>query len=528
MKAPSLSTLLAALLLALPARAMEPASKNGPASSPAEIHRWLLEDKIPEAHDAIHFLYKKEPRNTRVLVSMALVHMHFLETHESREYLDLAAKYTHGSYEVGLRMGDLEVLEGNFERGMAWYRRTLIRYPKDPLVRLNLAAALLLNQKVEEGTAEYRAGLAGGPMNREARLSKAIAEHLLGDLTSCAKTLDDYERSWGASSSTCFLRAMIHLKANQLELARTKLEEAGQRGSRNPMMVQQVTSVYLAMAMVPQARKLLLGAVELFPASGRLKDQFDKVDQRFQSEANTERKVVPPFVVDYDRSVDLDLVKRIVELCGEHNKDLSRKLGKNPDTVALKIYGTTGFSAPSYYNNLSGEIVVSAKEFQPESGVPASFVSHALHHEMAHFYAWYGKDRVARSVNSLWLEEGLAEFLSGGVDYLKDLKVDLHKVFKDGPLSLSDLLGNINVMLDARPQNLKAYVQSYLMVEYLVEGTRTPGSTLGSQVARVMTLLERVSQDISLAQALGEVYGMDLKKFEDGWKAHIQEKFGRR
>ena len=33
----------------------------------------------------------------------------------------------------------------------------------------------------------------------------------------------------------------------------------------------------------------------------------------------------------------------------------------------------------------------------------------AAHHELAHLYAWLGKKRMARSVNSLWLEEGLAE-----------------------------------------------------------------------------------------------------------------------
>jgi len=130
---------------------------------------------------------------------------------------------------------------------------------------------------------------------------------------------------------------------------------------------------------------------------------------------------------------------------------------------------------------------------------------------------WNAKKQATRSVNCLWIDEGLAEYLAGGVRYLRDLQMNLEDEFADGPLAMSDLIGNINVLWHDNSKNAKAYVQSYFMVDYLMHRAPVERDSL----AKIEALLGKVSTDVPLEKAVFEVYGLPYAEFEKGWKRHL-------
>ena len=167
-------------------------------------------------------------------------------------------------------------------------------------------------------------------------------------------------------------------------------------------------------------------------------------------------------------------------------------------------------AAPAYYNNPTGEIIVSGRFFREATGSMDAVVEHAIHHELAHLFLWDRKRGSTRSVNCLWIDEGVAEYLAGGVRYLTKLDISFPTIFSDGPLSMSDLIGNINILWHDNKKNVKAYVQSFFMVDYLM-GRLPPAQAL----EKITALLDAVAHDTPLERAIPTIYGIPYEEVTD-------------
>ena len=485
----------------------------------AGAYALLLEDRLADALQFVDGQLEREPDNPHLLVLKATAQMYLLDFSLCHDLLDRARARAPSLVDVGLRQGDLEMLEGSFQTAESTYRKTLKQHPGHPLLSLNLAISLLQDQRRQEGEAVFRAAEQRGNYDRESQLTRGLVIFLLGDHAGAQRAVEEYEAQWGPCSSTRFLLAMIRLRATDLVGTKLLLEEVSERAARTPSMIQQVANLYLALGEIDDAHALLSGILAIYPEIQTLRDQFEKVDSRFKSEHQLESRQALPLQVGYDSTLSRKLVNRIIRTTVEQANKLIKIFGKPPGLIPVKIFASTGFSAPAYYNNLTGEVIVSGQFFQNADRRSRGFVDHALAHEMAHYMVWSGRKGFTRSVNSLWLDEGLAEVMSGGVGYLKDLGTDFGELFADGPLSMSDLIGNINVLWSARTNSLKGYVQSYYMVEYLM----SLHSDRERSLSRVMQLLQSVSADVPLRDALAQVFELDIRDFEVGWKSFLKK-----
>jgi tetratricopeptide (TPR) repeat protein len=499
-----------------------PPDAAAPAGDLARGYDLLLDDQVLEADRLAARALARDPKDPAALLLSGVVHIYYLELERAGKLLERAASSSRRDAWLHVRRGDLQMALGNFKAAEEQYRRAITLAPALALAHLNLAATLIQDQRVDEGKSAVQRAVGLGIRTREERITHVLTQFLLGDLETTRRLVDGYRKDHGDSSTIVFILAMLELRSGQFELSSTLLEKAAEKGIQNPSLIFQVANLYLALNRVAEAHRLLVRGCKLFPSSAKLADQFKLVNARFFSSEKMTARTDGPFEIRHERSTPRRLLDKIVRLCRKAYRNLAARLDYNPPRIRLQIYDSTGFAAPAYYNNLTGEIIVSGRFFQQASGSMESFVDHAIQHELAHLFLWDRRRGSTRSVNCLWIDEGLAEWLAGGVRYLRELDIDFGAIFTDGPLSMSDLIGNINILWHDNKKNVKAYVQSFFMVDYLM--SRVPPA---ESLPRIGALLERVARDIPLEQAIPEVYGITYDAFVAGWQKHIKDSIPR-
>lgn len=484
----------------------------------ASAYDRLLDDKVLEVDELTKRLLAANPRNAEALVLAGVVHIYFLELDRAAKFLE-RAKQAAGPNDPWqhLRAGDLQMALGNFKVAEEEYRKSIALSPRLVLAHLNLAATLIQDQRVEEGKAAIAQAEALGIQSREERITQTLAQFLLGNLPATTALVADYRKVHGESSTVMFIDAMLALRTNKFEESHQRLAQAAERGIQNPSLIFQVANLYLALNKVEEAHALLARGCKLFPRSNKLAEQYKLVEGRRHSADAMLELTDGPFEIKYEKSTPKSLIDRVVKLARKAYRALAVRLAYNPPRIRMQIYNSTGFAAPAYYNNLTGEIIVSGKFFREATGSMDAFVDHAIHHELAHLFLWDRKRGSTRSVNCLWMDEGLAEYLAGGVRYLTELDISFKSVFADGPLSMSDLIGNINILWHDNKKNVKAYVQSFFMVEYLMN--RVPAN---EALDKITALLDKVAHDTPLERAIPEVYGIGYDTFLSGWQQHLK------
>jgi hypothetical protein len=98
--------------------------------------------------------------------------------------------------------------------------------------------------------------------------------------------------------------------------------------------------------------------------------------------------------------------------------------------------------------------------------------------------------------------------------------VDIAGLFAGGPLSMSDLIGNINILWHDNSKNVKAYLQSFYMVDYLIHAAADAKTGL----ARIGELMALVARDVPLERALDQTFRMSYDEFQKGWQKHLRER----
>lgn len=484
----------------------------------AHAYDLLLDDKVLEVDQLTQRQLEANPRNAEALILAGVVHIYYLELEKAGKFLE-RAKQAAGPDDPWqhLRSGDLQMALGNFKVAEDEYRKSIALSPKLVLAHLNLAATLIQDQRVDEGKASIARAQALGISSREERITQTLAQFLLGDLPGTSELVAAYRKAHGDSSTVVFIEAMLALRASKFDESHKLLAQAAERGIQNPSLIFQVANLYLALNKVEEAYALLARGCKLFPRSNKLAEQFKLVQARRHSADQMLEITDGPFEIKYEKSTPKSLLDRVVRLCRKAYRALAARLNYNPPRIRLQIFDSTGFAAPAYYNNLTGEIIVSGRFFREATGSMDAFVDHAIHHELAHLFLWDRKRGSTRSVNCLWMDEGLAEYLAGGVKYLTELDISFKQLFSDGPLSMSDLIGNINILWHDNKKNVKAYVQSYFMVDYLMR--RVPEA---QALDKITQLLDRVAHDVPLERAIPEVYGFGYDTFLSGWQSHLK------
>jgi len=480
----------------------------------------LIEDRILEAKQIAQRALAVNPDDPEALALAGTVEVYLLDLDRAQQHFDRATRSGRRSFQLALRHGDLEMARGNFKAAQRDYELALKIDGRSALARLNLAATMLQDQQVEKGKALLSKAFELGLSTREEKITALLTRFLLGDVEGTEKAVALYLESNPPVATILFVRAMVTLRSGHIDQAVELLRAVADKGIQNAAIVFQVANLYVALNRVADAHELLGRALKLHTRSTKLADQLRMVAARFLSAGQTKTLLREPFEVTYEVSTSPDLLDRILDQCKRHYESLANRMSIRPTRIVLKIFDSTGFTSPAYYNNLTGDITISGSFFRQAQGHIDGFVSHAFNHELAHLFVWNAKNQTTRSVNCLWIDEGLAEFLSGGVDYLRDLPLDLASSFADGPLAMSDLIGNINMLWHDKTKNVKAYVQSYYMVDYLMEKAASGRTAL----VKIQDLLDRVARDVPLEQAIVAVYGMAYVDFEKGWRSHLSSR----
>lgn len=501
-----------------PEASASPAGGSLPGGALAPAYDLLLDDKVLEADRVARKALATNPKDAEALILSAVVHIYYLELEEAGRLLDRAEPLSPKNPWIHVRRGDLQMALGNFKAAEEKYRKAIQVAPWLALAHLNLAATLMQDQKVDQGKAAVQRALALGIKTKEEKITHVLTHFLLGDLTTTARLVEEYRAKHGEEAVVIFVTSMLELRNANFDGARALLAKAAERGIQNPSLIYQVANLHLALNQVEEAHRLLARACKLFPSSTKLADQFKMVNARHFSAEKMLSRTDGPFEIRYEHTAPKPLLDKVLTLCRKAYRALAAQLDVNPPRVRLQIYDSTGFAAPAYYNNLTGEIIVSGRFFREAAGTMESFLEHAIQHELAHLFLWDRKRGSTRSVNCLWIDEGLAEWLAGGIRYLEDLDIRFGAIFADGPLSMSDLIGNINILWHDNSKNVKAYVQSFFMVDYLM--TQAPDRP--AALAKIGKLLDRVAHDVPLEQAIPEVYGFPYERFVAGWQGHVK------
>lgn len=494
------------------------AAASVPGGALAHAYDFLLDDKVLEADRIARVALAADAKDPEALILAAVVHIYYLELEEARGLLDRAAALAPKNPWIHVRRGDLQMALGNFKVAEEEYRKSIQVAPWLALAHLNLAATLMQDQKVDAGKAAVQRAVALGINTKEEKITHVLTHFLLGDLTTTARLVDEYKAKHGDEAVVIFVSAMLELRNMHFDAARALLARAADRGIQNPSLIYQVANLHLALNQVEEAHRLLARACKLFPSSTKLAEQFKMVNARHFSAEKMLSRTDGPFEIRYEHTAPKALLDKVLSLARKAYRALAAQLSVNPPRIRMQIYDSTGFAAPAYYNNLTGEIIVSGRFFREAAGTMESFLEHAIQHELAHLFLWDRKRGSTRSVNCLWIDEGLAEWLAGGIRYLEDLDIRFGTIFADGPLSMSDLIGNINILWHDNSKNVKAYVQSFFMVDFLM--TQAPDRA--AALAKIGKLLDRVAHDVPLEQAIPEVYGLTYEKFVAGWQNHVK------
>jgi tetratricopeptide (TPR) repeat protein len=502
-----------------PAPTPAPGDWSVPGGALARAYDLLLDDRVLEADRIAQAALSKNSRDPEALILAGVVRIYYLELDEAKTLLDRAGSVARANPWLSVRRGDLQMALGNFKAAEEEYRKAIQIAPRLTLAHLNLAATLIQDQRVEAGRAAVQKASEIGVRTKEEKITLVLTQFLLGDLDATTRLVADYRKAHGEESIVVFIEAMLELRGGRFDGAKTRLAKAAEMGTQNPSLIFQIANLYLALNDVEKAHQLLARACKMFPNSAKLADQFKMVNARHFSAEKMLSRTDGPFEIRYESSTKKPLLDRILQISRQAYRSLAARLDYNPPRIRMQIFDSTGFAAPAYYNNLNGEIIVSGRFFREASGHMESFVEHAIHHELAHLFLWDRKRCSTRSVNCLWIDEGVAEWLAGGVRYLGDLDIRFKPLFADGPLSMSDLIGNINILWHDNSKNVKAYVQSYFMVDFLMTRPGTPAQA----IARIGQLLDKVARDVPLEKAVHEVYGLTWEQFTTGWQKHIQE-----
>lgn len=372
-------------------------------------------------------------------------------------------------------------------------------------------------------------------VEREQVLTDATIQLAREAYDDCLKTTESYMARFGADSQILLLEGITQLRLRNHEKAAENFELAFRRNSKNLGMALQVAPLLATVGQADRALKIIALAEAEFPEETRLGEMKKMLQVRVVTDKDFVTAKRGVFEYHYPRLLqesDPEAFKRIEQHFDTSYEKMGELMSFQPKVVQVQIHYTTGIDNPAFYSLESDTITLAAEKFMEtdpkvsprDREVRRAFSGHMAQHEYVHLLfahrLGYEGFRDSKVGLPLWVIEGVAEYASGGIGSIPRTPAELVALFKDGFLSTTELTRQMSVVNGSKDsnQNLKAYVQSYYMVKFLMQLRGSPQLGMESFIAFSKKLLETQQLESSFAA----VYEMDIPTFERGWQRQIR------
>lgn len=417
------------------------------------------------------------------------------------------------------------------------YRDALSMAPDHGATLLSYAAFLYqLNQAALAAPMYQRAQRQRPFRLREMVLNEATIQYLAGRTPEALDTLQGYARTFGSDAASLRLEGMVLLRMDRKEEAGESLELSFKRNPTNLPLILTIVPVLVTMDQAERALKVISAAEAAHPDSRQVAELKSQIKLRVLADRDLVKVERGPFAYTYPRSLEgradhaLELIFQEFDHAFTH---VARVMDYRPNRVMVRISTVTGIDNPAYYSPDTDTITIGAQWFFREAGASEAqhqarrvHASHMVKHEYAHqaFAHRVGVDdhRRVNSAIPLWMLEGIAEWVAGGVATLATSPASVKGLFRNGFLDYPAMDRNMQVINGAKDPSLnhKSYLQSYFIVKYLIG---RGGADLKRGLEQFLAFNRALVEDNGrFDTALKRVYRLSLEEFRRGWTGQIE------
>jgi tetratricopeptide (TPR) repeat protein len=523
----------------------------------ADATRFFYEDRYDRAMASVRRALAGAPDGAAALLLAARIHMARTEFKEAGQVLADAARLHPRDPAVFQRLAELDREVAAVTKSTLDLSKAVEHYAAAQAIRpdhvpslLGHAHLLYMSGQTAEAERVYARAAAHRPFgDRELVLTDAQILHLRGQTRESLSMLGHYARTFGTDSQSLLHEGVVLLELDRKDEAGECLERAFLRNPRNLPAVLNVVPRLVAMEQADRALRVISAAEAEYPRSKQVAELKEQIKLRVITDRDLVTVERGPFVYTYPRWLETKPGK-VLEAIFEDFRvayiHLSRVMRFKPDRVKVRVLYDTGLDNPAFYSPDKDQITISAQWYFPDepgagggtvAGAPdaptaaqqRAYAAHMIAHELSHliFAHRMGIDdyrRVGLAV-PLWIQEGGAEWTSGGVQSIGHDTRKVKGFFAGagggaGALEYDALEKHMQVVNGAKDPllNHKAYVQSYFMVKALMAREPTPEAGL-DRFFELNRELVRTSGDV--AASLAKVYGLSMDGFRKAWTAQI-------
>ena len=371
---------------------------------------------------------------------------------------------------------------------------------------------------------------------REMIITDANIRLMRDELDLALESLEYYDTTFGADSQSLLSEGLARYRKGENEVAGRVLEQSFRRNLNNLALALKIASILATIGQADKALTIIGLAETKYPTNKQLEDMKAHLKQRVITDRDFVSEERGPFQFHYPKKLKEESpeafarIFQVFEGVYAHQGEL---VGARPRPVVVKIHYTTGIDNPAFYNISEDAITISAKYFikgesesltDRDQETLAAYAAHMLEHEYAHlsFAHRLGHADLVSShfAVPLWIQEGVAEWVSGGISDMRQDTRDFQRLFADGFLDYQQLGESMSLINSSRnpANNIKAYVQSFYMVKTLMLEEPDAKDSVTKFVEFVKIILETNDTERALTRA----YQMDYRAFETKWMARIR------
>lgn len=304
-------------------------------------------------------------------------------------------------------------------------------------------------------------------------------------------------------------------KRGSLSEAVYQYHNALQYDNSNPYTHYNLGQAYYELQNMPKAKEYLEKAYALDPSLKGLKQLLSQVKGEATAESAFDRIETMHFIVAADRTVPGDRISYIRTHLEEAYGRVGSILNHYPRQRTIAVI----FSEDSYdYQILKGAPSWALAVYDGKVRIPADRVKYKekdvrniIYHEYAHVVV---RD-LTRGNCPIWLNEGIAG-LSESLVEPKDRGMIRRYIERYGVVPLRSIPDSF-VAIKQREQMTLLYIQSYLLVEFIVR-------KVGNQGLR--RILEELGKGTTIWAAISGVSEESMADFEKDWGRFLSSDYG--
>ena len=358
--------------------------------------------------------------------------------------------------------------------------------------------------------------LAVDPASKEAALVAADLACNRDDLAGARRTLERLLHDNPADPDGLYMMGVVLFNQRDFQEAQSYLERSSTINTFAAGILRDLAQVLVQNGQLERALATLDRLLERFPDDAPGRSLRSSLTERLELTRHGVQTQVGVFHVVHSPDLPSKILDGIVSSFRTACDAICPRLGYSPKNVNVWIFEQTQNQLPAFYNHLSDEIIVSRKYFERMDEPEQRRIGlHLVLHEFTHLVAYQRLGQPAFTPRALWLMEGLAELMAGGYDYSD---VGVSSIFADGLLDFSQLAEHLPVSAaETGPSRVKAYVQSYLMVDWLFKqpepfprfARMISDYTRGATDAEVVANTLRLTPEAFLGQVASHIGSME-------------------